>query len=267
MADEEKSYTFAVVPKRTNSPYWQVVRNGCELRAKRLTKELGANIACLFVGPPEGGPETEANQAAMVEDLIDGKYGPIDGIALAVVEASSAETLIDKSIAKDIHVVTFDTDAPGSRRLAYIGTDNVGMGRELGHVLLQINSDGGKYGMVGTNGANILERYAGVREALAQSKWTEVPDSPKDCGGNNTLAVQQMFELAEAHPDIGAIIPVGAWPMNENVTWQGFVDEHPNVLTVVGDSLQGQLDLMNQGYANALVGMFLLLSQSCCQSM
>ena len=62
-----KSYTIAVVPKRTNSPYWQVVRNGCEIRSKRLTKELGVDVTCLFMGPPEGGPETEANQAKIVE--------------------------------------------------------------------------------------------------------------------------------------------------------------------------------------------------------
>lgn len=251
---ERNSYTFAVVPKRTNSPYWQVVKNGCEIRAKRLTKELSANVTCLFVGPSEGGPRTEINQALIVEDLIDGKYGPIDGLALAVVEASSAEELIEKSVKNGIEVVTFDTDAPKSKRLAYIGTDNTAMGRELGRVLLQINSAGGKFGLIGAGGNTIQQRYNGVREALANSGWVEVSDSPKNCGGNNSLAVQQMHELVEANPDIGAIIPVGAWPMNENATWQDFVDENRDVITVVGDALDLQIDLMNTGYANALVG-------------
>lgn len=169
-------------------------------------------------------------------------------------EAASAETLIEKSVEKGIHVVTFDTDAEESKRLAYIGTDNVAMGDELGRVLLQINSDGGKYGMVGADGDNIQQRYEGVRKALANSKWVEVADSPKDCGGNATLAALQMFELAEANPDIKAVVPVGAWPMFENLTWIDFVDENPDVITVVGDSLQVQIDLMNMGYANALVG-------------
>ena len=285
-----KSYTFAVIPKRTNSPYWQVVKNGCEIRAKRLTKEIAANVTCLFIGPSEGGAETEENQARIVEDLIDGKYGTIDGLALAVVEAPSAERLIEKSVQKGIHVVTFDTDAPNSKRLAYIGTDNKAMGRELGRVLLQINSEGGKFGMVGAGGANIMQRYQGVRDALINSKWVEVADSPKDCGGNSSLAAQQMSELVDTNPDLGAIIPVGAWPsesvfmrcgfqdiqeysdslsidnsfsnhilssyytVNDDVTWQDFVDENRNVITVVGDSLQGQIDLMNMGYADALVG-------------
>ncbi len=63
-----KSYTFAVVPKRLDSPYWEVVKSGCEIRAKRLTKMLApANVTCLFVGPSEGGPETEVNQKKIVE--------------------------------------------------------------------------------------------------------------------------------------------------------------------------------------------------------
>uniref|UniRef100_A0A7S4N406 G-protein coupled receptors family 3 profile domain-containing protein n=1 Tax=Odontella aurita TaxID=265563 RepID=A0A7S4N406_9STRA len=247
-----KSYTFAVVPKRTNSPYWQVVRTGCETRAKRLSKEMGANVTCLFTGPDEGGPQTQARQAAIVEDLIAG--GEIDGLALAVVEAPSAETLIEKAVAKGIQVVTFDTDAVNSRRLAYIGTDNVAMGTELGRVLLQIKPGGGTYGLVGAGSPNIQERYQGVRDALANSAWMEVEDSPKNCEGNSTLAVQQMFELASAHADLGAIIPVGAWPMLDGAYWQDYVDENVDVLTVVGDSLQQQIDLMDMGYANALVG-------------
>mmetsp|Transcript_18446 Transcript_18446/g.39903 ORF Transcript_18446/g.39903 Transcript_18446/m.39903 type:complete len:635 (+) Transcript_18446:99-2003(+) len=249
------SYTFAVVPKRTNSPYWQVVKTGCEIRAQRLTKELNnVNVTCLFIGPPEGGPETEANQAEIVEDIIDGKYGTIDGLALAVVGTSTAEPLIEKAAEKGIHTVTFDTDAPNSQRLAYIGTDNVAMGRELGRVLLQIDSEGGTYGLIGAGGGSIALRLQGVRESLDNSKWVEVADSPKDCGGNNTLAVAQMLELVQANPHLGAIIPVGAWPMNEPQLWQDFVDENSNVITVVGDSLPGQIDLMRMGYANALVG-------------
>ncbi|KAL7530985.1 hypothetical protein ACHAXR_003784 [Thalassiosira sp. AJA248-18] len=256
---EGKSYTFAVVPKRTNSPYWQVVKQGCELRAKRLTKELSSgvlqtNVTCLFMGPAEGGPETEANQVTIVEDLIDGKYGPIDGLALAVVEEPSADILINKAVQNDIQVVTFDTDSPSSKRLAYIGTDNVAMGRELGRVLIQNNDGGGTYGMVGTGSPNIRERYQGVRESLANSKWIEAVDSPKDCGGNASLAVEQMSELVEANPTIGAIIPVGAWPMFDGENWQEFVDNNLGVITVVGDALDVQIELMNMGYANALAG-------------
>ena len=128
------------------------------------------------------------------------------------------------------------------------------MGKELGCILLQINSAGGTYGLIGAGSPNIAQRYQGVREALFDSNWVEVPDSPKDCDSNATLATLQMSELVKANSDLGAIVPVGAWPMFDNVSWQEFVDENRNVLTVVGDSLQEQIDLMNMGYATALVG-------------
>lgn len=187
-------------------------------------------------------------------DLIEGVYGPIDGIALAVIERQPAEELVAKSAQKDLPVVTFDTDAPNSKRLAYIGTDNVAMGKELGRVLLQINSTGGEFGIIRSYGSNLQHRIDGVREALSTSRWTEVTNSPMDCGGNWTLAAQQMFELVNTNPDIRAIIPVGGWPMRVETAWKDFVDKNMEVITVVGDASEAQIALMNMGYANALVG-------------
>jgi len=252
---EKDSYTFAVVPKRINSPYWQVVRSGCETRAKRLSITTGKNITCLFTGPAEGGPDTEANQADIVNDLIDA--GDLDGMALAVVEAPSAEVLINKSVSQNIHVVTFDSDAVNSSRLAYIGTDNVAFGQEMGGVLLQMQPAGGTYAIIAAGSPNIQLRVEGVRSALKGSEWIELTDdndehpaSPTDCLGDPAFAVEQMFAIAEAHPNLGAIIPVGAWPMLNDTEWKRFVDEYPNVLTVVSDALQQQIDLMNMGYAD-----------------
>jgi hypothetical protein len=49
-------------------------------------------------------------------------------------------------------------------------------------------------------------------------------------------------------------ITVGAWPMFDDEAWRDFVDSYPDVVMVAGDTLQQQIDLMNMGYLNALVG-------------
>ena len=165
-------YTFAVVPKRLNSPYWEIVKIGCETRAARLTKELDETVTCLFTGPAEGGPETEANQLLILEELLHS--GEIDGLALAVVEAPSATNIINEFMNEGIPTVTFDSDAEESNRLAYIGTDNEAMGKELGRVLLQVKESGGKYGIIGAGSPKIELRTNGVRMALNGTGWTEV---------------------------------------------------------------------------------------------
>ena len=299
-----RSYRFAVVPKRLNSPYWDAVRAGCEMRAQRLSSSRSgyddndnddndndndddSNVTCLFTGPAEGGPDTEENQIRIVQELLTVNeddpehHNQIDGLALAVVESDSARRLIDQAMRQGIPVVTIDSDvirnndddSTGNnrntkhqqQRLAYIGTDNFALGMELGQVLLQIQPEGGTYAMVGAGSPNIQLRIEGVRAALSDSGWVEMAhvSSPSDCGGDPARAVQQMFGFvaAQASTDIdnddsplGAVIPVGAWPMLDAVAWRGFVDAHPHVLTVVADALQEQIDLMNMGYASALVG-------------
>lgn len=256
-------YTFAVVPKRMNSPYWQSVKSGCQTRARVLSNLQKINITCLFTGPPEGGPETEANQLALLEEMLakhkDGTQ-KIDGLALAVVEAPTGTEIINKLTDAGIPTFTFDSDAVDSKRLAYIGTNNYAMGAELGRVLLQVkdNDDqlaaGATFGMIAAGSPNIALRVQGIRDVLTTAGWTEVSTSPKNCVGDAATAVKQMFELVEHHPTITAILPVGAWPMMEGEMWMDFVDAHRRVCTIVGDSLQSQIDLMNMGYANALVG-------------
>ena len=56
--------------------------------------------------------------------------------------------------------------------------------------------------------------------------------------------------------DLQAIIPVGAWPMNDKEGWKEFVNTNTekNLTLIVGDTLEVQLQLMNEGYVDGLVG-------------
>jgi ribose transport system substrate-binding protein len=74
------------------------------------------------------------------------------------------------------------------------------------------------------------------------------------------LSVQQMQDIATANPEINAILPVGGWPMFVPEAYKAFVDsqkarrEAGDFVLVVADTLPVQLDLLKQGYADALVG-------------
>jgi len=82
----------------------------------------------------------------------------------------------------------------------------------------------------------------------------EVESSFKDCLDDVAdTALELMYEFA-SEGDVGAIIPVGGWPMYAAENWKKFVDLNRDLTLVVGDTLTVQLDLMNQGYVNGLVG-------------
>jgi ribose transport system substrate-binding protein len=246
-----QTYKFVIVPKAMNNPFFDFARDGCQKRAK----ELG-NIECIYKGPVEHEPAT---QAQIIQDFITQK---VDGLAISVADVAAMTKSIEAAAAAGIPVITFDADAPGSKRIAYIGTNNKDFGLALGKQLLQLRPEGGKYAMVsgGPGAKNLAERVDGVREALKGSKWTEVGGSPTYCNDDPALAVQQMTDLRTATPDLAAIIPVGGWPMFAPEGFKAFASKNKKDIDsgkftlVVADTLRMQLELLNEGYANALVG-------------
>jgi ribose transport system substrate-binding protein len=246
-----QTYKFVIVPKAMNNPFFDFARDGCQKRAK----ELG-NIECIYKGPVEHEPAT---QAQIIQDFVTQK---VDGLAISVADVAAMTKSIEAASAAGIPVITFDADAPGSKRIAYIGTNNKEFGVALGKQLLKLRPDGGKYAMVsgGPGAKNLAERVDGVREALKGSKWTEVGGSPTFCNDDPALAIQQMTDLRTATPDLAAIVPVGGWPMFAPEGFKAFASRYKKDIDagkftlVVADTLKMQLELLRDGYANALVG-------------
>ena len=246
-----QTYKFAVVPKAMNNPFFDVARDGCLKRAK----ELG-NVECIYKGPIEHEPAT---QAQIIQDFITQK---VDGMAISVADVAAMTKSIDAAAAAGIPVITFDADAPGSKRTAYIGTNNKDFGLALGKQLAQLRPEGGKYAIVsgGPGAKNLAERVDGVRESLKGTKWVEVQGSPTFCNDDSALAIQQMTDLRTATPDLGAIVPIGGWPMFAPEGYKAFVNKNKKdidsgkLTLVVADTLKMQLELLRDGYSNALTG-------------
>jgi ribose transport system substrate-binding protein len=246
-----QTYKFVIVPKAMNNPFFDVARDGCLKRAR----ELG-NVECIYKGPIEHEPAT---QAQIIQDFITQK---VDGLAISVADVAAMTKSIDAATAAGIPVITFDADAPGSKRIAYIGTNNKDFGLALGKQLLQLKPAGVQYAIVsgGPGAKNLAERVDGVREALKGSKWVEVSGSPTFCNDDPALGVQQMTDLRTATPDLAAIVPVGGWPMFAPEGYKAFVNRNKRdidagkLTLVVADTLKMQLELLRDGYSNALTG-------------
>ena len=70
-----------------------------------------------------------------------------------------------------------------------------------------------------------------------------------------------MADLRTATPDLGAMMPVGGWPMFAPEGYKAFVNKNKKdidagklALHVVADTLKMQLELLRDGYSNALTG-------------
>ena len=86
-AAADKKYTFALVPKNMNNPFFDQARDGC----KKAEKELG-NVTCEYIGPGEHGGGEE--QVQIIADLIAKK---VDGIAVSPSNAAAMGRALDQA--------------------------------------------------------------------------------------------------------------------------------------------------------------------------
>ena len=89
------------------------------------------------------------------------------GILISVADPGLLKDDIDQAVAAGIPVVTVDSDAPASKRLFFIGTDNYHAGQIGGQRLAkEINGKGNVVVFTIPEQANLKERLRGYRDAL-----------------------------------------------------------------------------------------------------
>jgi ribose transport system substrate-binding protein len=194
-----KNFKLAFVTNNA-SDYWTIARKGVE----KADAEL-ANVTVEFKLPGEG---TAAEQKRIIDDLIS---AGIQGIAISPVDPDNQTQLINDT-AKKALVITQDSDAPGSDRAVYIGTDNVAAGRQAGDLVKEALPNGGKIMVfVGKSDArNAKERFDGLKEALNGSK-VEIIDIRTD-DTDRARAKSNAADTLVSHSDVAAM--VGLWSYN-----------------------------------------------------
>jgi len=127
------------------------------------------------------------------------------GIMVSAVDPKNQTAGLDKIAAQSL-LFTTDSDAPKSKRVAYIGSSNVDLGKSAGKLMLQALPSGGKcIGFVGLPGAdNARERIEGVKETIKGSKveLIDVRGDEIDQG----RAKRNVEDALAANPDIACLV-------------------------------------------------------------
>ncbi|MGB9797847.1 MAG: substrate-binding domain-containing protein, partial [bacterium] len=192
-----KTYVFALVPKSVGSPYW----SACEEGMKEACKELG--VEGYFVGPETTDVE---KQIKIIEDFVSKK---VDGIAISPNDPTAIAPVIDKILSEGIPVITFDSDAPKSKRLCYIGTDNYKAGYAAGEEMIKVLGGKGKIAiMTGSLGAyNLNERIRGFRDAIKKAPGIREVTLQAN-NDDEELCFSQAENVLQAHPDLAGFFGV-----------------------------------------------------------
>src|SRR5262245_5958149 len=140
--------------------FWTIARAGCAEAEKTL-----GSVSVDFRIPATA---SAAEQQQILESLV---AGGVDGIAVSPITPENQTAFLNK-IASQTLLICHDSDAPASKRVCYIGTDNTAAGVEAGKMIKEVLPQGGKIMVfVGTlDAANASERYAGIKKELQGSK-------------------------------------------------------------------------------------------------
>jgi ribose transport system substrate-binding protein len=167
--DSNEYYVF--VAANLQVPYWQAAGAG-------FTKAAGLfKVRADFVGPNSYDPKAERDA---LDQAVQQKA---TGILLGVTDPVLLQDSIDKAIAAGIPVIAMDSDAPASKRLFFIGTNNYAAGVSGGMRLAEeLKGKGNVVVFTMPDQHNLQDRLRGYRDTLepAGIKITRVVDIQGD---------------------------------------------------------------------------------------
>jgi len=185
----------------TNNPseFWRIAAAG----VKKYERESKVQVD---IKMPPSGTTDEQNQ--ILENLASQGY---DAIAVSAIAPNDQVPMLNKVAAK-AKLITFDSDAPKSNRLLYIGTNNYEAGKALGGEIVKLLPEGGEMAVfVGTLAAdNAQQRFKGIEDVVTAAK-IRIVDKRED-NTDRAKARSNVEDIVNAHHNLKLV--AGLWSYN-----------------------------------------------------
>jgi ribose transport system substrate-binding protein len=238
-----KMRTFAVIPKQLNNPVFNMAKQGAEAEAKKL-----GDVRINWTAPQQ---MDAAQQVSIVNSLVAAK---VDGIAISCADAAALTPAINNAVAAGIPVVTWDADAPDSKRSVFFGVNDYEAGKKGGELLKKELPNGGDIAILtGSPGAeNLNERIRGFKAATQGAGFKILSTLP--CNDDIAKSISIVRDFPKSHPTMKGWYMAGGWPLFAEAPGP-FADAKPGQYKVVAfDTLKPELAYIRQGYVDGLIG-------------
>jgi ribose transport system substrate-binding protein len=191
LAEDKPALAFVV---NAASDFWKLAEAGVKAAQAELP---GYDLQ--FRYPAQG---TAALQNALMDDLV---AAGADAIMISSADPKNSIGAFNR-IAAQVPLFTTDSDAPASKRIAYLGSSNTDAGVQAGEIARAAMPKGGKcMGFVGFLGAdNAVERIAGFRKAVKGSGIELVDVRGDDV--DFARARSNVDDVLAASPDITCMV-------------------------------------------------------------
>jgi len=180
------SETYYLIADNIGLAYWQTAIAGFNAAAHQY------GVKAVVAGPKNF--DTQAELQAL-ENAVAAKPS---GILISVADATLLQDEINKAIDAGIPVLTFDSDAPHSHRIYFIGTNNLEAGHLGGQrVVDKLNGKGNVVFFTITGQPNLDERLNGYEETFASHPGIKTAEIVNIKGNSNVAfdATQRLVPL------------------------------------------------------------------------
>jgi ribose transport system substrate-binding protein len=239
-------FTIAMIAKSSTNPVFLASRTGAEAAARQLSDSLGIEIEVVWLTPPQEDGQVQAQR--IQQAVNDGA----DAILISCSDAGKVTGAINDAVDRGVPVMTFDSDAPQSKRFAYYGVDDVKTGRLVVAELAKLMNGKGKIAILAgnQNAPNLQHRVQGAKEEAAKYPGMQIlgvfnhVETPQD-------AAAEVIRVDNAYPDLQGWAMIGGWAL---FTQTLLTDLDPARLKVVSvDALPAELAYVDKGVVPVLL--------------
>jgi ribose transport system substrate-binding protein len=246
----KKTIRIGMIAKSSTNPVFLSARTGAEAAAKYLSRKHGINIEIDWRTPPTEDGQVQAQRLTQAVNEGD------DAILISCSDAAKVTGAINDAVTRGVPVMTFDSDAPDSKRFAFYGVDDIQTGQQVMTELARQLKGKTVYNVAvlagNQNAPNLRKRVEGVEQvanASAAPKYKILgpfyhAETPQD-------AAAEVMRAMNAYPEIDGWAMVGGWPL---FTTTLLTDLNPAKVKVVAvDALPAQLPYVERGIAPVLL--------------
>lgn len=232
---------YILVATNVKVPYWLQASAGLNRAAGQF------QVKAALMGPESYDPKAEHEQflAAVAKKP--------SGILVSVSDPAALSADIDSAIAQGIPVVTIDSDAPGSKRLAFIGTDNYRAGVIGGKIVAEKLQGKGSVVVFTIDGqTNLTERLRGYKDTFEGHPGIKIVETV-NMKGDAPTAFDKAKEILEKKTKVDAFVCLEAIACPEVAD---VVDRQKaaGIVVVAMDTDQRTLDAIKKGLITATIG-------------
>jgi ribose transport system substrate-binding protein len=245
-AQAPKPLRIAMIGKSSTNPIFLSARTGAEAAAKDLSGKVGRPVEIMWLTPPQ---EDGALQAQRISQAVKEGAG---AILISCSDADRVTPAIDDAVDHGVEVMTFDSDAPKSKRFAYYGVDDRRLGQAVMAELAKLLGGRGKVAILAgnQNAPNLQKRVDGVRDEAARHPGIQVVGTFFHVERPEAAAAEVM-RVANQRRDLRGWAMVGGWAL---FTKTVLTELDPAKVKIVAvDALPQELAYVQKGLAPVLL--------------